>query len=182
MPTHAHNTNNHSIENESENESESESENENENENENKNKNVIKELNHNLDKIIDKTKSFEEHIKLLRKIKNLEMYYYTKDYDDKELAFKVFKLKLAHLANIIDEELFAKIFGFTLEALVNKLINTTNKEENQIIVENIKENKEKLYEVDETSPFNDYVIQPSDKRINLKDVVDLVLDFNKEMI
>ena len=110
------------------------------------------------------------------------MYYYTKDYDDKELAFKVFKLKLAHLANIIDEELFANIFGYTLEVLVNKLINTTNKKENQIIVENLKENKEKLYKVDETSSFNDYVIQPSDKRINLMDVIDLVLDFNKYLI
>ena len=133
-------------------------------------------------KKIDKTKSFKEQIKLLRKIKNLEMYYYTKDYDDKELAFKVFKLKLAHLANIIDEELFASIFGYTLEVLVNKLINTTNKEENQIIVENLKENKEKLYKVDETSSFNDYVIQPSNKRINLMVVIDLGLDFNKYLI
>ena len=133
-------------------------------------------------KKIDKTKSFKEQIKLLRKIKNLEMYYYTKDYDNKELAFKVFKLKLAHLANIIDEELFANIFGYTLEVLVNKLINATNKEENQIIVENLKKNKEKLYKVDETSSFNDYVIQPSNKRINLMDVIDLGLDFNKYLI
>ena len=72
------------------------------------------------------------------------------------------------MSNIIDEELFAKIFGYTLEALANKLINTTNKEENQIIVENIKKNKEKLYEVDKTSPFNDYVIQPSYRRTDLK--------------
>ena len=133
-------------------------------------------------KKIDKTKSFKEQIKLLRKIKNLEMYYYTKDCDDKELAFKVFKLKLAHLANVIDEELIANIFGYTLEVLVNKLINATNKEENQIIVENLKENKEKLYKVDETSSFNDYVIQPSNKRINLMDVIDLGLDFNKYLI
>ena len=133
-------------------------------------------------KKIDKTKSFKEQIKLLRKIKSLEMYYYTKDYDDKELAFKVFKVKLAHLANIIDEELIANIFGYTLEVLVNKLINATNKEENQIIVENLKENKEKLYKVDETSSFNDYVIQQSNKRINLMDVIDLGLDFNKYLI
>ena len=110
------------------------------------------------------------------------MYYYTEDYDDKQLKRKVFKLRLARLANIIDKELFAKIFGYTLEALANKLINTTDKEENQITVENIKKNKEKLYEVDKTSHFNDYVIQPSDKRINLKDAINLVLDFNKEMI
>ena len=85
------------------------------------------------------------------------------------------------MKNIIDEELFAKIFGYTLEALANKLITTTNKEENQIVVENIKENKEKLYKVDETSLFNDYVIQPSNKRNNLKDVIDLILDFNEKI-
>ena len=84
------------------------------------------------------------------------------------------------MANIIDEELFVKKFGDTLEALANKLINTTNKEENKIIIENIKENKEKLYKKDETSPFNDFVIQPSDRHIDLEDVIDLILDFNKK--
>ena len=29
--------------------------------------------------------------------------------------------------------------------------------------------------------FNDWVIQPSNKHINLKDTIDLVLDFNKEL-
>ena len=48
---------------------ENENENENEKKNENKNKNLIKELNDDLDKIIDKTKSCKEQIKLLRKIK-----------------------------------------------------------------------------------------------------------------
>ena len=66
--------------------------------------------------------------------------------------------------------------------LATKLINTTGKEENQTIVENIKENKEKLHEEDETSPFNHYVIQPSDRRIDLENAIDLVLNFNKEMI
>ena len=131
------NTNNSNNNN---NENENETENENESESENENDNVIKQLNNCLDEIIDKTKSFEEQIKLLRKIKNLDMYYYTEDYDDKELKLKVFKLKLAHVANIIDEGLFAKIFGDKFEALANKLINTTNKEETQTIIENIKEN------------------------------------------
>ena len=170
------------MKNNQNNENKNENESENENENDNGNKNVIKELNDDLDKIIGNTKSFEEQIKLLRKTKKLEMYYYTEDYDDKELNFKVFKLKLAHLVNIIDEELFKKIFSYTLEALASKLINTTDKEEYQTVVENIKENKEKLYEVDGTSPFNDYVIQPRDKRNKLKDVINLFLDFNKEMI
>ena len=34
------------------------------------------------------------------------------------------------MSNDIDETLFELIFGHTLEALANKLINTTNKEEN----------------------------------------------------
>ena len=48
------------------------------------------------------------------------------------------------MSNEIDEELFEHIFGHTLETLANKLIKTTNKEENQIIVKNINENKKKL--------------------------------------
>ena len=60
-----------------------------------------------------------------------------KDYDDKELKSKIFKLKLAHLSNIIEEKLFEKIFGHTLIKLADKLINTTNKEENQITVNDI---------------------------------------------
>ena len=41
------------------------------------------------------------------------------------------------MSNIIDEKLFKEIFGHTFETLANKLINTTNKEENEIIVNNI---------------------------------------------
>ena len=48
-------------------------------------------------------------------------------YGDKKLEFKIFKLKLAHLSNEIDENLFEQIFGHTIETLANKLINTTNK-------------------------------------------------------
>ena len=29
--------------------------------------------------------------------------------------------------------------------------------------------------------FHDWVIQPSDRRINLKDIIDLILDFNEEL-
>ena len=38
------------------------------------------------------------------------------------------------------------MFDHTLETLTNKLINTTNKEENQIIANNIDKDKGKLYE------------------------------------
>ena len=54
------------------------------------------------------------------------------------MNFKFFKLKLAQLPNIIGEKLFEQIFGHTTEILANKLINTTSKEENQVIVNNIK--------------------------------------------
>ena len=67
------------------------------------------------------------------------------------------------MSNEINEKLFKQIFGHTLIKLADKLINTTNKEENQIIVKNIEKNKNKLFEMDE---FNDWVIQPSHQHIN----------------
>ena len=42
------------------------------------------------------------------------------------------------MSDDIDEKLFEQIFGNALIKLADKLINTTNKEENQITVENIK--------------------------------------------
>ena len=86
-----------------------------------------KRRNDNLDKIIDKSKSFEEQIESLKKVENLEGYYFYKDYHDKELKFKIFKLKLAHLSNEIDKNLFEQIFDHTLIKLADKLINTTKK-------------------------------------------------------
>ena len=118
--------------------------------NQNKNKNkIMKKLNDHLDEIIDKSKSFEDQIKSIKKVENLEEYYFINDFGDKELKFKIFKLKLAHLSNIIDKKLFEQIFGHTLIKLADKLINTTNKEENQIIVKNIEKNKNKLFEMEE---------------------------------
>ena len=126
------------------------------------NNNIVKQSNDYLDEIIDKSKSFEDQIKSIRKVENLNEYCFINDYGDKELEFKIFKLKLAYLSNIIDKRIFKQIFDHTFETLANKLINTTNKEENQIIVNNISENKKKHYEEDETSAFYDYVIHPSD--------------------
>ena len=97
------------------------------------------------------------------------------DYDDKELKSKYFKIKLADMSNEIDEKLFEQIFGHTLIKLADKLINTTNKEENQIIVKNIEKNKDKLFKEDE---FYNFVIQPQ-KRSDLKYTIDLILDFNE---
>ena len=79
---------------------------------------------------------------------------------------------------ILTKSCLKKIFGHTLIKLADKVINTTDKEENQIIVKNIEKNKVKLFEMDEC---NDWVIQPSDRRINLKDIIDLILDFNEEL-
>ena len=56
----------------------------------------------------------------------------------------------------------------------------SKEEENQVIVNNIDENKEKLYQKDETGPFYDYVIQPSNRRNNLIDTINLLLDFNEK--
>ena len=81
------------------------------------------------------------------------------------------------MSNQIDKKLFKQIFGHTLIKLTDKLINTTNKEENQIIVKNIEKNKNKLFEKDE---FNDFLIQPQ-QRADLKYTIDFILGFNKEL-
>ena len=112
--------------------------NENKNENENdKTLITIRKLNDDLDEIIDKSKSFEDQIKSLRKVENITEYCHYECYGDKELKFKYFKIELAHSSNIIDEKLFEQIFGHKFETLTSKLINTTNKEETQTIVNNI---------------------------------------------
>ena len=70
------------------------------------------------------------------------------------------------MSNEIDKKLFEQIFGHTLETLANKLINTTNKEENQIIVKNIEKNIDKLHKMDD------------DDWVDLYDAANLILDFN----
>ena len=137
---------------------------------------TIKKINDHLDKIIGKSKLFEDQIESLVKVENLKGYYLINDFDDKELKSKIFKLKLAHMSNIIDKKLFKQIFGHKLIKLADKLINTTNREKNQTIVKNIEKSKDKLFEMDN---FNDWVIQPSDQRIDLKDAINVILDFNE---
>ena len=58
--------------------------------------------------------------------------------DDKDLNLKIFKLKFAYISNAIDKNLFEEVFGCTFVTLANKLINTTSKEENKIIINSIK--------------------------------------------
>ena len=97
------------------------------------------------------------------------------DYDDKELKYKYFKIQLADMSNEIDKKFFEEIFGHTLIKLIDKLINTTNKEENQIIVNSINKNNDKLYKKDD---FGDWVIQ-AQQCSDLKYTIDLILDFNE---
>ena len=100
----------------------------NENENENdKTLIILKELNDALDEIINISKSFEEQIESIRKVEIINEYYFIDGYSDKELKFKIFKQRLAHLSNIIDKNLFKQIFGHTFETLANKLKTTTKK-------------------------------------------------------
>ena len=75
------------------------------------------------------------------------------------------------MSNEIDEKLFEQIFCYNFETLANKLINTINKEGNQIIAKTINKNKDKQK--------GEYVIQPSDQLIDLIDAIDLILDFNE---
>ena len=75
---------------------------------------MVKNLNDDLDKRIDKSKSFEEQIKSLKKLEDLKGYWRYSDYDDKELKSKYLKIQLADMSNEIGEKLFEKIFGHTL--------------------------------------------------------------------
>ena len=71
--------------------------------------------------------------------------------------------------------MFGQIFGHTLIKLIDKLINTTSKEENQIIVNIINKNNDKP-EMDE---FSNWVIKPNSQPINLLDAISLILNFNE---
>ena len=104
----------------------------NENENGDKQCYEIKQLNNKWQfKTTDQTKSLEEQIEILKTKDFLDEYWYVGYYHgDKELNYKIFKAKAAHLLNDLDEQLFEKIFGYTFAALVDKLINTIDKEEN----------------------------------------------------
>ena len=101
------------------------------------NQNKIKNLNDNLDEIIEKSKSFEEQIKLLKQRKDFKGYWPYNDYGDKELRSKFFKHELADMPSEADEKLFEQIFDHTLIKLAEKRKNARNKEKNQIIVNDI---------------------------------------------
>ena len=87
---------------------------------------------------------------------------------NKELNYKIFKAKAAHLLNNLDKQLFEKIFGHKFAALVDKLIITIAEEENKIIIDDVKKNRDKIFEQNEYSKF---VIQQTHKRGDLNDAV-----------
>ena len=97
-------------------------------------------------------------------------------HDNKELNFKIFKAKAAYILNDFNEQLFEKIFGHTFAALVDELINTKGEEENKILIDDIKKNRDKIYEQDE---YSKSVIQPTYKRGDLLDAVKIILNFNE---
>ena len=67
--------------------------------------------------------------------------------DNKETNLRLFILKVAHVFNDVDN-LFKKTLGLTSVKLVDKLINTTSKEENQMLVNDIEINRDKIFEQD----------------------------------
>ena len=167
-------------ENEKENENESENESEYESDNQNKKEKYyyeIRQLN-NWFETIDQTKSLEEQLKLLKERGEFLSEYWRVEYyhDNKELNYKIFKAKAAYLLNDLDDQLFEKIFGYTFAALVDKLINTIDKEENQIIIDDIENNRGKIFEQDE---YSEFVIQPAYKRGDLEDAIKIILEINE---
>ena len=157
---------------------ENKNEDENENESEYKNENdeyyyEIKQLN-NWFKTIDQKKSLEEQIELLKERgKFLSEYWSVKYYhDNKELNHKIFKAKAAYVLNDLDNS-FEKIFGCKFATLVDKLINTTSKEENQMFISDIKKHKDKILE---EYKFDKSVIK---QRGNLYDAVKIIVEFNE---
>ena len=123
-------------------------------------------------KTIDKTKSFKEQIEILKTKDFIDEYYH----DNKELNTKIFKTKVAHVLNDIEEQLFEKIFDHTFVKLADKLLNTTSKEENKIIIDDIKNNRDKIFEQDD---FNQFVIKQGYKRGDLNDAVKMLLKINE---
>ena len=123
----------------------------------------------------DKTKSLEEQIELLREKGEFFSEYWSVHYyhDNKELNYKIFKAKAAYLLNEVDVEIFKKIFGHKFVTLADKLINATSKEENQMLINDIKKNKDKILE---EYKFDKSVIK---QRGDLYDVVKVILEFNE---
>ena len=175
-------SNNNSNNNESDSNNKNENENKNKNVNKNENKDEKDDKQYYLEQItncfekVDKTKSFKDQIDVLKEIPDLDDYWYIKYYEDnKDINLRLFKLKLAHIFNDVDDNLFKEIFDFTSVELADKLINVTSKEDNQMIIDHIKIKKDKIFEQE----YSKFVTQPANKRANLADTVKVIPDFNE---
>ena len=119
----------------------------------------------------------KDQIDILKEIPFLSNYWYIEHYEDtKETNLRLFKLKLAHILNDVEDNLFEEIFGLTSANLADKLINTTSKEENQMLVNDIEINRDKIFKQDENGKFEIY---PPYKRADLLDTVEAILQFNE---
>ena len=85
-------------------------------------------------------------------------------------------LKIAYILEDLDENPFEKIFGYVFVTLANKVINTTSKEENQMLINDTEKNKDKIYKQGE---YSKCIIQLAYKRGDLLDAVKIILEFNK---
>ena len=94
------------------------------------------------DKYYYEIRQLNDWFKTIDQPKSLEEQYY---HDNKELNYKIFKAKASYVLNDIPDNSFEKIFGCEFATLVDKLINTVDKEENQTIVDGIENNKDKIY-------------------------------------
>ena len=101
------------------------------------------------------------------------MFYYE---HNKETHLRLFKLKFAQTFNGVDDNLFKEIFVHTSVKLADKLINITSKEENQMFINDIEINRDKIFEQDK---YGKFVIQPTHKHGDLLDTVRVILRFNE---
>ena len=70
------------------------------------------------------------------------MFYYE---NNKETNLRLFKSKFASIFNDVDDNLFKEVFGHTSVQLADKLINTTSKEENRMLINDIEINRDKIF-------------------------------------
>ena len=171
------NESNSNTKNESESDNESDYESDNESDNEGKKDKYyyeIRQLN-NWFETIDQNKSLEEQIELLKEGEEFLSEYWNVGYyyGNKELNYKIFKAKAACILNDIADNSFEKIFGCKFATLVDKLINTTSKEENQIIIKDIENNSNQIYE---EYKFDESIFK---QRGNLHDAVKNFLEINE---
>ena len=174
------NKNSNNKESDSNNKNENENENVNVNENENENESddgqyYLEQINKDCKKT-DVTKTYKDQIDILKEIPDLNDYWYIEYYEDnKEIHLRLFKLKFAHIFNDVDDNLFTEIFGLSsVKLVVSKLINTTSKEDNQVLVDLIKTSKDKIFKQE----YSKYLIQPAHKRGDLLDTVKVIQQFN----